>query len=272
MWRMTQNLFGALLKHWRRRRGWSQLDLALGADVSARHVSFLESGRAHPSEEMALRLLSALEVPLRDQNGILLAASFPARFAEPGLDAIHPSIDLAITRMLRQQEPFPLTVMTAGYDIIRANAAAATIFSHFTAEPDRLHGPPNLFDQVFDPRRARPFIRNWAQLGHHMIARLHREALHREGDARLRALLERALAYPDVPRDWRQPDFSRLDEPTFSLVLERGPLTLRFFTTATAFSAPQQVTLEELLIESYFPLDEATELACEKFRAASPTK
>jgi transcriptional regulator with XRE-family HTH domain len=113
IWRMTQNLFGALLKHWRRRRGWSQLDLALGADVSARHVSFLESGRARPSEEMVLRLLSALEVPLRDQNGILLAASFPARFAEPGLDAIHPSIDLAIARILRQQEPFPLTVMTA---------------------------------------------------------------------------------------------------------------------------------------------------------------
>ena len=105
-----------------------------------------------------------------------------------------------------------------------------------------------------------------------MIARLHREALHREGDAPLRALLDRALAYPDVPRDWRQPDFSRLDEPTFSLVLERGPLTLRILTTATAFSAPQQVTLEELLIESYFPLDEATELACEGFRAASPPK
>lgn len=130
---MTQQLFSALLKHWRRRRGWSQLDLALAADVSARHLSFLESGRAHPSEEMVLRLMNTLEVPLREQNEILRAASFPARFPEPELDAIHPSIELAIARVCRQQKPFPLTVMTAGYDIVRANDAAAAIFAHFTA-------------------------------------------------------------------------------------------------------------------------------------------
>ncbi len=265
---MTQQMFSALLKHWRRRRGWSQLDLALAADVSARHVSFLESGRARPSEEMVLRLMNTLEVPLREQNEILRAASFSARFPEPKLEAIHPSIDTAIARMCRQQEPFPLTVMTAAYDIIRANNAAATIFAHFTAEPERLRKPLNLFDQVFDPRLGRPFIKNWTQIGHHMIARLHREALHCEGDSRLWALLERVLSYPDVPRDWRQPDFSSVGEPTGSLVLERDSFTLRFFTTVTAFSAPQQVTLEELLIESYFPLDYETESTCEKLCAA----
>lgn len=132
--------------------------------------------------------------------------------------------------------------------------------------------PLNLFDQVFDPRLGRTFIKNWAQLGHHMTARLHREALHREGDTHLWALLERVLAYPDVPRDWRQPDFSSVNEPTGSLVLQRGSLTLRFFTTVTAFSAPQQVTLEELLIESYFPLDDETEAACETLVSASLPK
>jgi hypothetical protein len=100
-----------------------------------------------------------------------------------------------------------------------------------------------------------------------MMARLHREALGRPNDGRLWALLDTVLAYPDVPQAWRQPDFSGSGEPTFSLALERGPLVMRFFMVVTAFSAPQQITLEELRIESYFPGDAATQLACEHMAA-----
>jgi transcriptional regulator with XRE-family HTH domain len=262
--RMADNkLFSALLKYWRGQRGMSQLDLALAADVSARHISFLESGRASPSEDMVLRLMSTLAVPLRDQNAVLRSASFAARFLEPLPDALPPSIALALTRMLHQQEPFPMVVMNLAYDVLRTNDAAHTVFSHFVSDPAHLPTPLNLYALVFDPRLARPFIQNWPQVGQHMVARLHREALGRPNDGRLWALLERVLAFPDVPQAWRQPDFSHTAEPTFSLVLQRGPLVLRFFMVVTAFSAPQQITLEELRIESYFPGDEQTQQACE---------
>ena len=257
-------LFSALLKYWRGQRGMSQLDLALAADVSARHISFLESGRARPSEDMVLRLMATLSVPLRDQNTMLRAASFVARFQEPPLDAVDPSIGFALTRMLRQQEPFPMVVMDLAYDVLRTNDAAQTIFSHFVQDADRLDAALNLYALVFDPQLARPFIQNWAAVGQHMAARLHREALARPNDTRLWVLLERVLAFPGVPAAWRQPDFSQSVEPTFSLVLARGPLCLRFFMVVTAFAAPQQITLEELRIESYFPADEPTRLACER--------
>jgi transcriptional regulator with XRE-family HTH domain len=259
---MTEQMFSALLKYWRRRRGMSQLDLALAADVSARHVSFLESGRARPSEDMVLRLVHALEVPLRCQNDVLRAASFSPRFSEAEFGAIDPAIDAAVTRMMRQQEPYPLTVMSAAYDIVRSNGAARSVFTRFTSDPSRLRQAVNLFDQVFDPHLGRPFIKNWEQVGRRMVARLHREALRDSGDSRLWRLLDRVLEYPGIPKSWRQPDFDSISEPVCPLVLERGSLTLSFLTTVTAFSAPQQVTLEELRIESYFPLDDRTRLAC----------
>lgn len=262
--RMADNkLFSALLKYWRGQRGMSQLDLALAADVSSRHVSFLESGRAAPSEDMVLRLMGTLGVPLRDQNEVLRAASFAPRFLEPPLDAMAPSIDFALTRMLAQQEPFPMVVMDLAYGVLRTNGAAQRVFSHFVQTPARLTAPLNLYALVFDPQLARPFIQNWPQVGQHMMARLHREALNRSNDGRLWSLLDTVLAYPDVPPAWRQPDFSTIGEPTFSLVLERGALVMRFFMVVTAFSAPQQITLDELRIESYFPADDATRLACE---------
>jgi transcriptional regulator with XRE-family HTH domain len=264
---MADKLFSALLKYWRGQCGMSQLDLALAANVSARHVSFLESGRASPSEDMVLRLMGALGVPLRDQNEVLRAASLAPRFAEPSLDAVAPSIDFALSRMLAHQEPFPMVVMNLAYDVLRTNGAAQRDFSHFVRDPARLSAPLNLYALVFDPQLARPFIQNWPQVGRHMMARLHREALGRPNDGRLWALLDTVLAYPDVPQAWRQPDFSGSGEPTFSLALERGPLVMRFFMVVTAFSAPQQITLEELRIESYFPGDAATQLACEHMAA-----
>lgn len=262
---MAAKLFSALLKFWRRRRGLSQLDLALAADVSARHVSFLESGRSEPSEEMVLRLLATLDVPLRDQNEVLRAASFAPRFPEPDMTDIDPSIELAITRMMQQQEPLPLTVMTTDYDIVRGNRAAVSVFKHFTSDTGLSTARVNLFDHVFDPRLGRSFIKNWDTLGRRMVARLHRDALLRGSDARLWTLLERVLAYPNVPQAWRQPEFANMCEATCPLILERGALTMQFLTTITAFSAPQNVTVEEMRIESYFALDEATRIACEAF-------
>jgi transcriptional regulator with XRE-family HTH domain len=242
----------------------SQLDLALAADVSPRHISFLESGRSSPSEEMVLRLLDALEVPLREVNHVLRAASFPARYPESDLETIDPAIDKAIDRMLNQQEPYPMTVLNAAYDIVKSNRATGIIFSHLIDEPQRLTEKTNLFDFVFDPALGRTAVKNWDEVGHYMISRLHREALRHPENSQLWTLLERALSYPNVPQTWRQADFSKPCSATLSIELERGTLSFRFFTTVTTFSAPQQVLLDELRIESYFPLDEHTRIQCEK--------
>ncbi|HKO93970.1 MAG TPA: helix-turn-helix transcriptional regulator [Polyangiaceae bacterium] len=260
---MSTRLFSALLKYWRGRRGLSQLDLALHAGLSARHLSFLESGRAQPSEPMALRLLEALDVPLRDRNEALLAAGFQAHFPDPTLAAIPPAIDAALLRMMQMQEPYPLLVISAEANVLRSNRAATALFERFVAEPAALELPLNMFSLVFDSRLMRPFLSNWPAVARQMLARLQRESLQRGGDARLQALTERVLHYPGVPAAWHAPDFTEDVDPVFTIQLQRGELRLAFFTTLTSFSSPRVVALEELRIESCFPLDQATRDFCE---------
>lgn len=266
---MSDRMFSALLQYWRRCRGLSQLDLALAADVSARHVSFLESGRSRPGEAMVERLMAALDVPLRGRNEALLAAGYPARYAEPALHEVDPAVQDAIGRMMAQQEPFPLTVLSAGYDVLRANRATGALFPRFIASPIDLSTPLNMFSLVFDPRLARPFVTGWEGVARRMLARLHRELLRQPGDPTLRALLDRVLAYPGVPAQWQHPDLSEECGSTLELRLRRDDLEVGFLTTVTVFSAPRQVTLDELRLESYFPLDAATTAVCEAFAGAA---
>jgi transcriptional regulator with XRE-family HTH domain len=258
-------LFSALLRHWRSRRGMSQLDLAIAADVSSRHVSFLETGRAQPKREMVLGLAAALDVPLRDQNVLLESAGFEPAFDEPPLDrGLPPPIGQAIERMLSHHEPFPMAVMTRTYDLLKANRAAGRLLGAMVQDPSSLGDQPNLMRALFDPRAARPFVVEWERTARLLLSRLHRESLARPSDEPLASLVQALLEYPDVPESFRQPDFTAPSEATFTLRLRRGDLQLAFLTTMTAFNAPQSVTLEELRIESYFPLDDATAAACER--------
>ncbi len=256
-------LFPALLRHWRNRRGLSQLDLALAADVSPRHVSFLETGRAQPSRDMVLRLGATLSVPLRDQNAMLRASGFTEEFPEPSFAAGLPAgVTQAIERMLRQHEPYPMTVLDRRYQLLRANDGATRVFSRLLADPSALASPPNVFVMLFDPRLVRPFVVDWEATARGLLSRLHREALAGDSDGELGALLRTLLAFPGVPESWRQPDFSLPSEPTLTLRLQRDRLKLSFLTTLTVFNAPQNVTLEELRLESYFPLDDETARSC----------
>lgn len=260
---MATKLFAALLKYWRTRRGMSQLDLALHAGVSARHVSFLETSRASPTEAMVRRLFGALDVPLRDVDEALVAAGIASRRDEP---AEHDGVELAIRRMLDAQEPYPCLVVSIGADVLRANDAATDLFSGFVAEPSRLGAALNMFDLVFDPALQRPFIVNWEQVARQMLIRAQREALSRGSDA-LRGHIERALGYPGVPQAWRHPDFAVAVDPVFTIRLARGAASIAFINTITAFSAPQCASLEELRIESCFPLDDQTRAYCEERRS-----
>ncbi len=263
MSRSEARLFPALLRHWRTRRGLSQLDLALAADVSARHVSFLETGRAQPSREMVLRLGATLDVPLREQNAMLRAAAFADEFPEPSVDGGLPAeVARAIEHMLRQHEPFPMIVFDRHYQLLRSNQGAGRIFARLVADPAAMPARPNVFALLFDPRLVRPFVVGWEHVARTLTARLHRETLAHPGDAGLTALLRSLFAYPDVPETWRQPDFSVPSDATIILRFRRDGLELGFLTTLTRFNAPQNVTLEELSIESYFPVDDATAERC----------
>lgn len=245
----------------------SQLELALEAEVSPRHLSFLESGRSQPSAEMVLRLFAALAVPLRDQNQALRAAGLPPRFPEEETLTLPPAIEAALAQMMAQQEPFPLTVLSADATILRSNQAARTLFGAFIAEPQHLPDPLDMYTLMFDPRLMRPFVQDWPALGRSMVSRLHREALARGGDERLTARLEQVFGWPGVPRAWRQPDFSTEAEaevqPTLTVRYQRGDLRVGFLVAVTVFSAPQRVALDELRIESCFPLDAETRAVCE---------
>jgi transcriptional regulator with XRE-family HTH domain len=265
---MSSHLFPALLRYWRGQRGLSQLDLALEAAVSARHISFLESGRAQPSETMVLQLLSTLQVPLRAQNEVLQAAGFEPRFAEPAFDAISPDVEQALAQMMAQQEPFPLTVLDGDFTILRSNRAATAVFGAFLAEPELMPKRPDMFSLVFDPRLLRKAVMDWETLARGMLGRLQRELLQRGGDARLEALLARTLAFPDVPAGWKHADFSLRPEPTQTVRLRRGNRSVGFLIAVTAFASPRQVTLEELRVEACFPLDEATRHTCERLAMA----
>ena len=258
-----KGLFPALLKYWRRQRGLSQLDLALAADVSSRHVSFLETGRAHPSEEMVLRLAATLDVPLRNQNEMLQAAEFPHRFKTPKVDSeMAPAINRALKLMMAQHDPFPIMVMNQNYDILRTNEATQQLLSVFVKDPSAVTLPMNPFRFLFDPRLVRTAVVDWEHTARQLLSRLHRDALHRPEQPALRELVDEMLSYPDVPAEWRQPDFSSPAGAAYTIRFRNEQMEIAFLTTITTFSAPNNVTLEELRIESYFPLDEQTEEIC----------
>jgi len=258
------NLFPALLKYWRGQRGLSQLDLSLAADVSARHISFLETGRAKPSKEMVLSLASVLQVPFRQQNSLLNAAGFDNQFEEPDLhDALSGPIGKAVELMLKKQEPYPMLVMDWGYDVVRLNTSAQRLLAQFISDPSALGGRINLFEMIFDPKLFRPFIIDWETTAHTLLSNLHRTALLNSHDNILNNLVTKIFSYPDVPDSWRQPDFSKSSDPTLTLKLKKGDLELLFLTTVTNFNAPENITLEELRIECFFPLNAETERVCE---------
>ncbi|MFT3926370.1 MAG: helix-turn-helix domain-containing protein [Myxococcales bacterium] len=255
-------LFTVLLKHYRRSRGLSQLDLASAAEISARHLSFLETGRAKPSRDMVLRLAGTLGLGLRDVNGLLVAAGHPEKYAETALEQVSPPIRAALERMLSAQEPFPLIVFDGHYEVRMMNAAARRLlrFAMPTWDP---HTPLNILRLCFDPQLGRSMIENWESVARHLLQRLARDHL-LTGRESLGLLLSQMLAYPDVPQDFRTIDPNANVDPVFDLHFRVHGASMRFLTTLTSFDMPRHVLLDELRIESYFPLDEETRQLCEQ--------
>ncbi|HET6333665.1 MAG TPA: helix-turn-helix transcriptional regulator [Polyangiales bacterium] len=259
------NLFRALFRHYRQGRGMSQLDLSLAAGVSARHISFVETGRAQPSREVILRLSGALGLNLRDVNALLHAAGLPREFRESELDVKWPdAIERAVTRMLAQQEPYPMIVLNLRHDVLRGNQAAFRLLGHFVEDPQALGARPNLLHAIFDPRLMRSSITDWPRLARTMLTRLQREALARPADGSIPALIAELCNLPGVPEHWREPALDLPATPTLEFEAARGADRVRFLTTLTVFNSALDVTLEEVQLESFFPVDEQTEALCRK--------
>src|SRR5262249_3797806 len=181
---------GRLIQHWRRARGKSQLALSLEAGISARHLGFVEVGRANPSREMVLLLAGVLDIPLRERNALLLAAGYAPQYGIAGLQA--PEMEHARTAVgliLQHQEPYPAVVMDRHWNMLDSNAAAAGFFSRLIELPSG--GPPaNIIRLMFDPAGLRPFVANWEAVAFALVQRVHREALGGVPDTGTSALLE----------------------------------------------------------------------------------
>jgi transcriptional regulator with XRE-family HTH domain len=249
---------GPLLQYWRKARQMSQLALAHEADVSPRHVCFVETGRAKPSREMVLLLADALKVPLRERNALLLAAGFAPLFRESSLeDPSLAPVRTAIDAILAQQEPFPAVVMNRRWDVLLTNEAARRFFGWLL---DGSGGPvpTNVLRMMFDPRWIRPYVANWDAVAETLLRRVHREAVGGILDAEVAAILGEILSYPGVPRRWHTPDLITPLVPVIPVQFAKGEYALNFFSTVTVIGTAQDVTLQELRIECFFPADPLT--------------
>ena len=237
----------------------SQLALAIEARVSPRHVSFVETGRAQPSRDMVLHLASTLNVPLREQNGLLLAAGYAPIFRESQLDAPEiRAVRAALDMMLAKHEPYPAVVMNRYWDILTANGAATRFFSHLLGDT-RMPSPANVVRLMFDPAGLRPHVANWLEVAEALVRRVHREAVGGVADENAKTLLAEVLAYPDVPETWLQVDAARPLNPIIPVRFTKNGREFSFFSAVTTLGTPQDVTLQELRIESFYPIDGETE-------------
>ena len=257
--------FGILLKQWRDRRSLSQLDLALTSQVSQRHISFLESGRAKPSQEMVLQLATVLEVPLRHQNLMLSAAGFAPIHAETDLSAPEmTSISKAIAFMLRQQEPYPAIVIDRYWNLLLANQSANRLLNAFI-DPAKLQsrfcvdGKVNLMRVTFDPQGLRPFIANWQEVAAHLLQRVYCEAGSSIESGQSSLLFNELISYPEAAELWHNSIRTTHNDLILTTHFQHNELNLRFFSTIATLGTPYDITLQEIRIECLFPADAETE-------------
>jgi transcriptional regulator with XRE-family HTH domain len=246
---------GDLLRDWRQRRRRSQLDLAGEAAVSARHLSFVETGRSRPSRELVLHLAEHLDVPLRERNALLLAAGYAPTYRQTALDDEEMApVRAALDTILAGHQPYPAIVVDRHWDLVTANEAALAVLTEGMAA-ELLAPPVNVLRASLHPDGMAPRIVNFAQWATHLVDRLRREA-DLYADPRLAELHDELCGYPGVAGSSDPADtVSRLFVP---LVLRVGDGELRFFSTVATFGTARDVTLEELAIESFFPADAAT--------------
>jgi transcriptional regulator with XRE-family HTH domain len=248
---------GDLIREWRQRRRLSQLDLAIAANVSSRHLSFVETGRSRPTSEMILHLAEHLEVPLRDRNALLLAGGYAPAYSERTLAAPElQAVTSALRRVLAGHEPYPAAVVNRWWELVDANAGIGL----FTGgvRPDLLEPPVNVLRLSLHPDGMAPRIANLPEWRAHLLARLRRQA-GATGDPRLFSLYSELEAYPGGHGDEdRPPPATDVVVPLRYLA---GSRQLSFLSITAVIGTPMDVTVEELAIESFYPADDLTAAA-----------
>lgn len=261
---------GRLLKQWRSVRRMSQLELALEAGVSARHISFVETGRSRPSREMVMLLAEVLAVPLRERNTLLEAAGHARYYRETGLSAPElAQVRRVIEFILERHEPYSAVAIDRRWNVLMANRPHERMLDRLVGDrslPDPTAG--NLLRLTFDPDGLRPCIVNWEEVARALVDRVHRE-IGGSPDEESEALLEELLSYPGVPERWRVPDLTRPPPVVIPIRLRAGDLQVALFSAITTLGTAQDVTLQELRIESFFPADEATDRAIRELASSS---
>jgi transcriptional regulator with XRE-family HTH domain len=249
---------GDLLREWRQRRRMSQLDCAVEAEISSKHLSFLETGRSRPSRDMILRLAELLDVPLRERNALLMAGGFAPMFAERSLQdpALQPARE-AIDLVLKGHEPYPAIAVDRHWTLLAANSAAMYFMSG--VDPALLQPPLNVLRLSLHPDGLAPRIVNLAEWRAHLFSRLRRE-IEISADEVLEKLLEELSGYPQPasPNARRAENLPPTSPFVVPLRIAAGSVVLSFISTITVFGTPTDVTLSELALESFFPADAAT--------------
>jgi transcriptional regulator with XRE-family HTH domain len=254
--------FGALLRWWRAERRMSQLDLAAEAMTTSRYVSFVETGRAQPSRQMVVRLARALDVPLRERNGLLLAAGYAPLYRRDRLDAPQLArVETALQSMLAQHEPFPAVVMDRGWHIVRVNDGARRLFGALFAPAPLPDEGNNVLRLMIEPGPVRDRVVNWPDVAPALLERARREAVGGVLDVDTAALVERLRALPDVARVLVAPEAVAPTAPVVDVRFALDGTTLSFFSVISTLGTPTDVTAQELRLEAFFPSDDATRQA-----------
>ena len=248
--------FPSGLAWWRKKRGLSQLQLAMVAACSQRHISFLELGRTKPSRDTVLRLSAALDLPLRQSNELLLGAGFAPVWAETNIQAAPlAAVRDALNYILDQQEPYPAVVVDRHWNLLQANRGAVGLVE-FLVGPIAPGTAVNLADALVGPDILRPHLLNWDEVVRYFIRSVEADAA---ADATIETadLLQRLLGYADVRAAIKR-DVVVADGPILPMHFRKGRTEIRLFTTIATLGTPQDITLQELRIESFFPMDAAT--------------
>lgn len=250
-----QRPVGELLRQWREHRRLSQLELALDAEISTRHLSFVETGRSMPSREMVLLLADHLEVPLRERNHLLLAAGYAPVYAETALDSPEmQAVREAVRLVLKGHDPYPAVVVDGRWNLVEANSGVA-MFTQAVA-PELLTPPANVLRASLHPAGMARYIVNLGEWRAHLLGRLRRQ-VDLTADPELARLYQELRAYPcDQPQpEVEMPDPGAMLVP---LRIRHNGEELAFFSTVATFGTPLDITVAELVIESFFPADERT--------------
>jgi len=250
---------GDLLRQWRQRRRLSQLDLAIAADVSSRHLSFVETGRSRPTSDMILRLAEHLEVPLRDRNTLLLAGGYAPAYPEHGLaEPELRAVQAALSRVLKGHEPYPAVVVNRWWELVDANAGIALFTRHVKAE--LLEPPANVLRLSLHPDGMAPRIANLPEWRAHLLARLHHQA-EATGDARLAELHAELAAYPGGQAEPCLFPAPARAEVVVPLRYHGDARELCFLSITDGLGTRMHVTVSELAIESFYHADASTAAA-----------